>query len=65
MLHLRGSISTKKLWDEFKKDNELEDREMIKSRNHMKERILHTMQKQGKIVKAPAQDIVGFKSSGW
>ena len=65
LLHLRGSISSHKIWDEYQKDTTLEDRTIIKSKNHLKEKILPLMMHQGKIMKAPAQDLRPNKKHGW
>ena len=54
LLHLRGSISTNKIWEEYQKDNTLEDPDMIPSKNFLKQKIIKDMYLQGKIAKAPA-----------
>lgn len=43
LLHLRGSISTNKIWEEYQKDHTLEDKDMIKSKTFLKQRILGFM----------------------
>ena len=58
LLHLRGSISSNKIWEEYLKDNSLEDKNMIPSKNYLKEKILHNMRCQGKIEKATAHDMI-------
>lgn len=50
LLHQRGSLSSKKIWEEFLKDPSVE-KDVIKSKHHLKERILHQMFMQGKLVK--------------
>ena len=40
LLHLRGSISTNKIWEEYQKDNTIENNDMIKSKTFLKEKIL-------------------------
>ena len=52
LLHLRGQISTNKIWEEYQKDNTLEDHSIIKSKAYLKQKILHDMRIQCKIVKA-------------
>ena len=58
LLHLRGSISANKIWEEYLKDNTLEDRDMIRSKSFLKNSILHNMRAQGKIEKATAHDMI-------
>ena len=65
LLHLRGSISSHKIWDEYVKDTTLENRDMIRSKSHLKTKILPLMHTQGKIMKAPAQDLRANKKHGW
>ena len=36
LLHLRGTISTNLIWEEYKKDNTLEDKDMIRSKTWLK-----------------------------
>ena len=43
LLHLRGQISTNKIWEEYNKDMNIEDRNMIQSNNFLKNRILYVM----------------------
>ena len=43
LLHLRGSISTNKIWEEYQKDNTVEDQSMIKSKTFLKQNILNMM----------------------
>jgi len=43
LLHQRGPLSSKKIWEEFVKDSTVE-KELIKSKNFLKERILHQME---------------------
>ena len=49
ILHHRGCISTTKIWDEYKKDNSLENPDMIPSKTWLKKQILHQMVAQGKV----------------
>ena len=48
LLHLRGPLSTNKIWEEFIKDSSVE-KDIIKSKSFLKERIIHQMVMQGKI----------------
>jgi hypothetical protein len=64
LLHQKGCISTSKIWEEYQKDLTV-DRKLIKSKNYLKERILHQMELQGKIEKSRAIDVPQFKVSGW
>ena len=41
LLHLRGSISSNKIWEEYQKDNSIKDRDMIRSKSFLKDNILH------------------------
>ena len=65
LLHLRGCISSTKIWEEYQKDNELEDTTMIRSKTFLKREVLHNMLMMNKIEKGPAQDIQGNKRAGW
>ena len=56
LLHQRGALSTKKIWEEYVKDPTAE-KDIIKSKNHLKERIITMMIVQGKLVKAKAIDM--------
>ena len=58
ILYLRGQISTNKIWEEYQKDDKIEDRNMISSKTFLKRKILHVMECQGKIEKASAQDVL-------
>jgi len=40
LLHQRGALSSKKIWEEFIKDQTVE-KDVIKSKHFLKERILH------------------------
>jgi hypothetical protein len=40
LLHQRGALSSKKIWEEFIKDPTVE-KDVIKSKHFLKERILH------------------------
>ena len=50
LLHQRGALSSKKIWDEYIKDPTAE-KDLFPSKSYMKERILRTMKEQGKLVK--------------
>ena len=52
LLHLRGQISSNKIWEEYQKDNSLENPDMIRSKTFLKQKVLHDMKIQGKIEKA-------------
>ena len=66
LLHLRGSISSHKIWEEYLKDKTLKDRNMIKSKTQLKHKILPLMMLQGKVAKGPAVDLMKKNSSyGW
>jgi hypothetical protein len=54
LLHLRGAVSSNKIWEEYLKDTTLEDKDLIKSKNFLKDRVLHEMYLLGKIDKASA-----------
>ena len=54
LLHQKGTITTNKIWQEYRLDNTIEDREMIRSKNWLKEKVLHNMVICGKIKKGPA-----------
>ena len=64
LLHQRGALSTNKIWEEFIKDPSVE-KEIIKSKSFLKERILHQMEIQGKITRGKAIDMPQFNKSGW
>ncbi len=64
LLYQRGPISSKKIWEEFIKDPSV-SKELIKSKSFLKERVLHQMEIQGKIVKGKAIDMPQFNRSGW
>ena len=65
LLHHRGSLSSKKIWEEYQKDHTLADPEMIRSKTYLKTKILYDMHLLGKLQKAPAQDMKGTKRAGW
>ena len=48
LLHQRGPLSSKKIWEEFIKDASVE-KDLIKSKTFLKERILDQMYTQGKL----------------
>lgn len=64
LLFQRGPLSSKKIWEEFIKDPSVE-KELIKSKNFLKERVLLQMQIQGKLVKGKAIDLPQFNRAGW
>jgi hypothetical protein len=64
LLHQRGSLSSKKIWEEFLKDPSVE-KDVIKSKHHLKERVLHQMYMQGKLVKGKAIDMPQYSRAGW
>ena len=64
LLHQRGPLSSTKIWEEFLKD-ETADKNLIASKSFLKERILHQMLSQGKVVKAKAIDNPIFNRNGW
>lgn len=64
LLHERGCLSSNKIWEEYKKD-ETVAKDLISSKKFLKERILHQMYMQGKIVPGRALDIPRFSKSGW
>eukprot|EP00347_Sterkiella_histriomuscorum_P017075 403350762 len=64
LLHQRGCLSANKIWEEFQKDP-LVDKNLIKSKSYLKERILDLMETQGKIEVGRAVDIPQFKHSGY
>lgn len=64
LLHQRGPLSSKKIWEEFIKDPSVE-KDLIKSKNFLKDRILYQMATQGKLVKGKAIDLPMFNRAGW
>ena len=64
LLHQRGTLSSKKIWEEFIKDPSVE-KDVIKSKHFLKERILYQMYMQGKIVKGKAIDLPQYSKGGW
>ena len=64
LLHQRGVLSSKKIWEEFVKD-ETADKDLIKSKNFLKERVLAQMEIQGKLVKGKALDMPHYNRAGW
>ena len=64
LLHQRGALSTNKIWEEFIKDASVE-KDLIKSKSFLKERILHQMVMQGKITRGKAVDLPQFNKAGW
>lgn len=64
LLHQRGPLSSRKIWEEFIKDDTVQ-KETIKSKHFLKERILYQMEMQGKIVKAKAIDMPQYNRAGW
>jgi hypothetical protein len=64
LLHQRGPLSSKKIWEEFIKDPSVE-KDLIKSKNFLKDRILYPMAIQGKIVRGKAIDLPLFNRAGW
>jgi hypothetical protein len=64
LLYQRGALTSRKIWEEFMKDNSVE-KDLIKSKNFLKERILQQMHVQGKIVKGKAVDLPIFNRAGW
>jgi hypothetical protein len=51
LLHQRGPLSSKKIWEEYLKDPTVE-KGLLKSKTYLKERILTQMEVQGKVIKA-------------
>ena len=64
LLHQRGPLSTNKIWEEFIKDSTVE-KDLIKSKSFLKERILHQMMMQGKIARGKAVDLPQYNKAGW
>ena len=64
LLHTHGPIGSTKIWEEYLKDNTVIDSELIKSKNHLKARILPLMLSQGKIERGPALNM-NVKNSKW
>lgn len=64
LLQERGCLSSKKIWEEYLKDPTVE-KDLIKSKKFLKERILHQMHLQGKITPARAIDIPKYSKGGW
>lgn len=64
LLHQRGPLSSTKIWEEFIKDSSVE-KDLIKSKHFLKDRILHQMHAQGKLVKGKAIDMPRFNHGGW
>ena len=60
----RGPLSTKKIWEEYCKDLTVE-KDLIKSKHFLKDRVLHTMFMAGKIKRGKAVDMPKFKNAGW
>ena len=66
LLWKRGSISSNKIWEEYQKDTSIDNREMIKSKTHLKQKLLKEMERQKKIRKGPALDFTRSNSkAGW
>ena len=64
LIYKSGQVSTAKIWDEIQRDTSI-DREMFSSKTFLKNRVLHVMEKQGKIKKARAIDMPKYKHGGW
>ena len=57
LLYREGSMSANKIYQEYLKDNAVDQINCIRSRSQLKNKILPLMIKQGKIKKGPALDI--------
>jgi hypothetical protein len=56
LLYQRGPLSSTKIWEEFIKDSSVK-KELISSKSFLKQRILSSMEQQGKLVKGKAIDM--------
>ena len=64
LLHQKGCLSSKKIWDEYIKDPNAE-KGLLPSKSYLKDRILAAMKEQGKLVKGRSIDVPQYSKSGW
>ena len=64
LLHQKGPLTTKAIWEEYEKDKTVEEG-LIKSKTKLKNEILRLMHLQNKLIRAPTPDVPDYKRAGW
>ncbi|CDW84497.1 UNKNOWN [Stylonychia lemnae] len=64
LLHEKGVLSSNRIWEEYLKDQSVE-KDLIKSKSYLKNKILYQMHLQGKIDQGKAIDMTQYNKSGW
>ena len=64
LLHHKGALSGNRIWEEYVRDQSVTEG-TLKSKSHLKGRILPLMEVEGKVVKTRSIDIPQYKRSGW